>query len=538
MGRPTSNRGVGVVIGGGIALGLALAIVYATVIGPRGQRAEAAEEIEAWTGQWTLARRCLTGDPRSTDPVEAIAARELVDAQALVSMSRCRGKLGDLRRKPGFTSQSRAIESAWDDVGRAVRKLGVDHALHTAKDRQSTNPSQIRVRFGEAIAGVDAAAAGLRRAAELEPMPAPGRGKLAAARAPVEVKPGLAVDMAEVTGNVVLARGATEADGELMVRLTGMPPRPDNVRPLTPAVTIAASDTAWGIRADQGAPDTPVSVTALALDARGTPADPGALVAQLAAPDEVTGRFALGDADRRVALFHTATGQLVLARSGDAGATWTTEPLPGATLHEDYARRRADLILSGGDDGLVRWLELRPDLLDAAPRLLAPENLITRPPWPCAGPGATWWDLGEILLHAAPGESPRPVRDSWLADGAAGLPLCDDDQLIALIGPAAGGPSALQIVSCSPAGCSKLASLSLPDGSVAVATLANDRLVVAVHTAPVLAVWTGSSTGLELDRLVRIDLPERILGIVDWNRTLHVVDQVGQSLRIIALPDR
>ena len=85
-GMSTSNKGLLIVVGIGVAGAAALAAVYFTVISPRERDESIRSEVDRWGGRWQAVRRCLVGDaPRSSDGFEAMILREITAEADLVA---------------------------------------------------------------------------------------------------------------------------------------------------------------------------------------------------------------------------------------------------------------------------------------------------------------------------------------------------------------------------------------------------------------------------------------------------------------------
>lgn len=128
----TSNKGLLIVVGIGVACAAALAAVYFTIISPRERDDSIRAEVDRWGGRWQVARRCLVGEaPRSADGFEAMILRELTAEEDLVAPLReCLPQLRALRREIGPESIDTGPEGekAWAAAIGQVSAVAEAHA--------------------------------------------------------------------------------------------------------------------------------------------------------------------------------------------------------------------------------------------------------------------------------------------------------------------------------------------------------------------------------------------------------------------------
>src|SRR5688500_14869286 len=114
-----SNKGIVLVVGGGVALAIGFAAFSFLVLGPRAEKKRVQKEVSEWGGRWASARDCLVGpDPRSSDGLEAVLLREALagaDVDLLEDLRGCGEEVRALRRGSGYTAGAE-VEAAWSEL--------------------------------------------------------------------------------------------------------------------------------------------------------------------------------------------------------------------------------------------------------------------------------------------------------------------------------------------------------------------------------------------------------------------------------------
>jgi hypothetical protein len=539
-----SNKGLLLVVGGGIVLAVGFAALYFLVLAPRAEKKHAQEEVSAWAKRWDAARDCLVGpDPRSSDGHEAVLLREaLATGDVVDELRECAEEVRVLRRAAGYNAGAE-IEAAWTELEKAIDRIVEAHALRTAKTPDRSAP-ELRVMLGQAVAAVDLSYARMRERADMgadhpdgHPLPTLSAGRVVADAKGTPIAP---TDVG-VSGNVVWAIG-TVGDRSWLVRHATSTPE---VIPLGVETIAALDGGGWGLwlePADEGQPRA--EIRAGALDALGDPAGDGALVQALAPGETGTVQAALGRGATRVAFYQTTGAKdgastTWMARSRDAGATWTERTVlvvgDRADAEIDLGAQRLDLRWHTAS-GAPAWLVVDPATIDGP---LTPAAVEAPPGTPCVAGPRTWWvsEEDQLLVSDAPGAAPVAVPGS---DDIGRAQSCAGDRLIALRASygVLADPTAFF---CRPAGC---VSATIPSAALSqAAALIGEKRgpVVAVDTDGVVVVWTGDpdkKQAVTPSTIVRLAGEQRLAGIVEWSGALQLVTRTEAALHIVPLGGR
>ncbi|HUS64726.1 MAG TPA: hypothetical protein VMZ28_09305 [Kofleriaceae bacterium] len=540
-----SNKGILLVVVGGVALAIGFAAFYFLVLGPRAEKKRVQKEVSEWASRWEAARDCLVGpDPKSSDGLEAVLLREALagpDVDMLEELRGCGEEVRGLRRGAGYTAGA-DVEAAWTELEQRIDKVVEAHALRTAKTPDRPG-AELRVMLAEAVAALDLSYARLRERADMggdhpdgDPLPTLPAGRVLADARGTPIAP----DEVGVSGGVVWAIG-TIGDRRWLVRHASA--AAPEVIPLGVETVAGLDGTGWGLwveDADEADAKSRAEVRAGALDALGDPSGDGAVVHALAAGEEGAVLAALGSGTTRVAFFQTtaADGTITswLARSRDGGATWPERQqlLRGGFLEAqlDVAAQRLDLKwrTTAGAPG---WLVIDRASIEA-PLAAAP---IEAPPGrPCVDGARTWWvgPTGELLYSPSSGTPVAPVPGS----GEAGLlHACAGERLLALrvYDGELRDPTAFF---CRATGCAQVVVPSV-EGSRAAPLLGDKRGPrVAVDTDGVLVVWSGDpekKDALAPATVARLAGKQRLAGIVEWAGALQLVTRTDEALHIVPL---
>lgn len=534
-----SNRGVVIVVAGGVLLGVVFVLVYATVIEPSARLTKAQKEIQTWGDAWTAARTCLLGDePRSTDPTEAYVARELLEAGVVGAVRECLEPLKKLRRKEGDSSGTHAVEVAWSDMKSAIGKVGKAHALRAAKDELAP-PATLRAKLGSGIVAMDEAYNHLRAAAEMKPAEPAGAGRL--------TPTGKLVTLADnVTGglirsNVVTVSGeladGDEADPDTVLpgyiaRITRIDPPKEAFRPQQPLAVTGDRGPLWGVWLDPGdGARTGDGLLAGAVDDTGAPAGRGVEVVRVAPGAAVSAMYATGDGDSRVVVYRVQSArlgaQIRVARSADAGAAWSEEFTFPADAHLSRTESLARADVTWIEGGRLQWLAIAGGRVDSfRPIDVAPEALLGygQSTEQCFGESATWWLLERAVIYVGADGKAAAVPGGT---SARNIVLCDDRHMVEVHSIAKGDALALKLSLCTPTSCDR--SLELPlarDASVLAAMGPALGTSIAVTSNGVIAVWSGNTAdGKPPAHRGVYALPDGFdpYGLVEWSGQLYAV---------------
>ncbi len=407
----SSNKGVVAVVGAGCAIGLLFALGYLLYWLPKQKADEAKQEIEQWSTAWAEARSCLIGSkPDSSDPAQALTARELRSSNLQSSLAGCMNKLKPLRRGEGFTTEDEAIESAWHKIEIPVSKLAQAQAWIGAKEPNNP-PDILRANLASAILEVDAANLQLRKAGGLK---AAADNELLLAKASSykvlagpEGKKTAISNLAVEPGAITYL--ATAEDSQWRAKLTEEAVAFEHLSPLA----LHAIEAPWGLWVESdGIPMAPheaqagAQVMAGQLDGVGEPSGQGVLLHTLKAGEHVTLRFAIGD-DRRTALFRldqvegaydSISWRHILFTSEDAGKTFVEQPLPGGELWVALKASTLGNYLSWQEDETSAQLHVQRLTTEGSDHQLLQfgedrANLTSWPPELCLAPNRSWWLL-------------------------------------------------------------------------------------------------------------------------------------------------
>ncbi len=534
----SSNKGIWLVLGTGAALGLAIAVYYVTVLGPRGDRNEMRDQIARWdTDKWQPTRACLVGNTaRAVDGYDALVLRAAIPGSERPRANECTAFFADLTRPGEVSSGNASVEADWRDLRVAIGTLANRYAGY------SPDRADDRDALGSALDQVDAAYAALRRHAGMKPSANPASQPPIRDATPVasEVS-SIEVRHVEQFGAVLVVHGSDQT-GDVVATVRG--PSAVTTRRLGDAVTTL--DGAWG--AWTTPPSAPRHVlSAGPVDPSGRPAGDGAAV-QVGTDGEVTAPiFALGDGAERVLLyqlFSNTAPALTIARSHDGGVSWPehTEVGDGAPvdLALDPTRMRADLTWTD-DQGAVQWLALDEAALAGplAPRLVMPpgtDDGSGDEVHGCLGAESSWWLSGSAsprLFHA-PLTGTAPATPIANSDPVDVIVDCNDSRLLGLDS----GLDTASLFLCTTKRC--LLALAVPvagDGQLA-AILGSDGPVAATLTNDLLVLWRGDQDQQRHDifRLADVDAESHLRALVEWHGLLHAVLIANGKLRLVALP--
>jgi hypothetical protein len=536
-----------IVVGGGVLLGVGFAIVYATVIEPNARMNKAQKEIASWSDAWTEARACLVGtEARSTDPMEAYVARELLDLDTVANLRACLEPLKDLRRKPGASTGEQSVELAWSDLNKAIGKLGTAYALRAAEEKQAPE-SRLRVRLAAGISAVDDAYATLRATSEMPAPQIPGGGALPQAEPAVTIAE--RVTGFHIRGNSIVATGALtgEPPGEYAARIDRPDPAREEFRPREPLAVTSDRGPLWGVWLDPGdGQKTGDALSAGPLDDRGAPEGAGIQVVSTAPGGAVSAMYATGDAQSRLIVYRVQradfSAQIRIAASQDGGATWKQTHALSADAHLVRSESLARADITWIEDGRVKWLPIaggaieRQSAIDLAPEILLGYSGAMRP---CFGEAAAWWILPSAIVHVTADGKASPVPG--IAQ-TSGMVLCDDKHLVEVHAEQDTELSrALRITRCRPTACDMSMELPLANDAMALAALGPKRgTSVMVATNGVVAVWSGQTASAEPLALTGVySLPpgHDPYGLVEWNGRLHTISEQAGKLVSSRLPE-
>lgn len=542
----TSNKGLLVVVGVGVAGAAALAAVYFTVISPRERDESIRSEVDRWGGRWQAARRCLVGDaPRAANGFEAMVLREITAEQDLVEPLRgCLPLVRALRREVGPESIDTGAEGekAWAAAIGKVSALAEAHAWRISP-RPNREPADLRRALARSIAELDRAYAALRAAAGLGVDPPVGpRLATLAAGAPVADAKGRPVRPLGVRVGAGALFARAELDGQLWL-VRQAPGSPAELSPVGPEV-IAAPGQGWGAYLEDGV------LRAGPLDRVGDPATDGALLAAASPGSSSTPLAALVDGPVHAVVHESRTGDMPdarrhwVSRSRD-GATWPERiglTPPASRLLATYAQPeldRFDLVWAVDAGGMV-WLPLGPGALDGSlhPRVLVADGAFepgaSRVPEPCVAGRLAWWNLDGVLHVIAPDGPARMVAG---AGNVIGPWRCAGDRLLTV---ASGPEGAARIVLCRPSGCTASMALPGPGESDPAFALDPDRGPLVAYAADgLVVVWSGDpDRGQKLapTAAARLGDGQRLVGILPSADALLLVTLTDDALRLIPMP--
>ncbi|HLU64814.1 MAG TPA: hypothetical protein VKZ63_00975 [Kofleriaceae bacterium] len=540
----SSSKGLFLVIGGAVVLAVGVAVLYLTVLGPRGEKKRVQGEVSAWSETWVAARACLVGpDPGSSDGQEAMLLRAALAAEDITaSLASCHDEIVGLRPGTDYTAGAE-VDAAWEEVEEAWKALGEAHAWRTA--RKPNKPiAELHAALARAVAGMDEAHAELRARADLDPVDHPGRPLVtlpAGTRiADAEGTPVAATEVSFAGG--AFGAFATAGYRQLLVRqAAGAPP---SLIPIGAEAVPALDGSGWGMWLEPGATEgAPGSVRAGPLDVQGDPGGDGAELHALRPGEVADLHTALTSGETRVAIYEILSPPgaaqpsrtAYLARSSDGGATWTERALTRhgfANVLVDVARQRVDLLFEG------TWLGIDPASAAGPLEPVAWPGADRVSGRPCADGSHTWWLTdGRLEVSEQPGAAPHPVP------GSTAYPYtlaCAGDRLLGLAWSR--GSSGRVVLSCRPSGCSSSHVPASSQGASAAPVLSEKHgALVAVQTGPLVVLWGGDpdkQPALAPRRIARLADGQVLLGLVDWNGALHLVTRGESALHVVPLGDQ
>lgn len=505
-----SNKGVWIMLGGGLVVGLGVAIFVIVFVGKRAENQEMRSQVEQWAVEYEEARACLTGDPPLV--VDAHDAVVLRDATSDGAITTCLSHFQKKLDRPGDSSvRNSKVEAKWLELDKAVGELAQAYARRIDGYNLDEVP-RYRGELGDALMRVDIQYNELRAAAGLGGWTPAGTTSLPAmgGRVPVAIDgttlPPDETKMARETLVVRALLGDTHATTVAMIR------GPGEVVAVSadPAVLRAADDTAWGvrnIRNDKGH----YELRAGPLNPDGSAGGDGVIVAATAAPEEdMAALFATGAGAERAIVYWLqlpeADATLWLARSHDAGATWpdnTMLAVPSdAQVEIDIAHRRIDVTYPDYEGrASYRWLAVRGDDLAAStqprPAVALSDGLLGH----ClAGAGSWWLTSGELHRLDTAG-----TRKRMVTLGATELEACDETRALLSL---EGDLGTRQYIVCDASSCR--AHMKVPAGDFAPLSVLGEALgvIVATQVDDMLVVW-------------RVRGDKRVFDVVRAKDTVH-----------------
>jgi hypothetical protein len=505
----SEGRRLALVIGGGLAVGLGLAVVYFGVVSPRQQRGRAREQIAVWDEHWRTAQRCLFGAVRrGSDLADAIALAAFDDERP--DSTECNQRIGKLSRPEGAATTLDDVEAAWADVE--------THAIAVARryGAFASAPQRERAGLGAAVGELDAAYARLRAAAGLPAALPAIEGTAIARLAPVRLGPEGRIEgytYPRIGNGIVEGRLVTAAAAYDLIARS---PTDVSVRQVAAGGVRAWPGGAWGAALVEEAGAVAIRAGAVGDDGvvKG-----GALVARGDAA-EIELVAALGDGDQRVIIGGDPRVVRVF-RSHDGGRTWTASELKDAVgAHGDPDPANAAIDLFWEDGGDWRWARFTA----ASAGELPPSTVIEGDLGESCAAGAARWlvtEQGELLRVGG-----APIA----APGATAVAACGEAQ--ALVRTASG------YARCGAEGCTPVladvpAHVHGAASNVRVeAAIDGERALIATQRGDVIAVW-GMGPAV---RFVRIPDSSTMTGLVVWSGVPHVALWGDAGLTVAAIP--
>ena len=484
----SQSRKMIAIIGGIVAVVIGGLLYFLLVFQPAREREAARDQIRAWEPRWEAARDCLLGDkPLAADAADAMTARELVAGTTDAAMGDCTKLVGGMTRPPGPSSGVAAVENTWPLLEVAIGEVAQAYGEHRARPL-GHNP------LPEALAQLREAHTALRAAAGMGPPPlieAPPTPLLTTT--PVMLRgAGPIAELAGVTTDGVLR-------GRAIVLGPNGEPKPFDIVWKEPELTgepapegvASLPDRSWTLHAEP-------SADGAALRA-GT-------VQVVRADTDLAPLFALGAGPGRFALYASPGGILLLARSGDSGATWTN----GAAVEEGLRGEVAWGASPAGDRLFLAWTGAEQVMV----RALSPEAHATGPlpaPTPLAAQVLqTWCTAGALWIV---GGTPTGYQ-VWRNGEGAGAKLdvsqplpaaCDGERLVVRTA----GPDGTAVEhACSATACTELPFAGARDRIVG---LAGGHVYRVDTRLRMLGVWRDA----EPPAFYRLPEPRRIYAVVD-----------------------
>lgn len=537
-----SNRGMVMVVGGGALLGLLFALGYVFYWSPKLKAEAAQEEIRQWGEDWASARACLVGDrPRSSDPLEAMLARELVEPKLKSSLTRCLAKLKPLARSEGASSENMAVERAWYQHRIPVSKLAQEHAWRTARTPNKSG-QKLRSNLARAIGDLDASHNALRASAGLKPVTPPGRPiDKAAVFLPLGGPDGETAS--RVTNlnlrNNQISYSTTSSKGEYRALLQPGTEAVD-FKALSPLALRAVNGT-WGLWLEvDGIPLQDQFATAGAqivagpLDELGEPGGDGVRLYTLAKNERVELSYATGS-EKRTVLYRIVqddgaggfSWSYRLLASSDTGKTWSSRALPEGEMWTSLTETGDNSYIISTDpaDPMTLVLMTISSTGIAERKVTFPGARSSNQTWPpdqCLAPNRAWWIVGTTLysmgqdglLAAVPGEIEQG-QDRYMYQFQCG------DTYAGVHGqPFETTNGKLHYQSCTLDRCGEVIKTNVPTGdTITKHVYHKGEWLIVQELDGVLAVWDNGKSASE-PRLLRMEAPGPLSGLVSWGESL------------------
>ncbi len=528
------------VVGGGALVGLLFALAYIFYWSPKIKAEAAQEEIREWGEHWASARSCLLGaTPGSSDPLEAMLARELAEENVKGSLGPCVELLKPLARSAGATSENKAIEDAWYAHRIPVSKLAQEHAWRTARTPNKSG-QRLRLKLATAIGNLDASYTKLRASAGLEAVDPTGiTMKKAVAFATLGGPDGdkesrvteLRLRNNRITYDVSSSNGdygATIKQGNDSVDFKALSP-----------LALRAVNANWGLWLEYNgiplrAPFARAGAHIIAgpLDGQGEPGGDGVRLYTLAKNERAELSYATGE-DKRTALYrivkYDSSGgfswSYKLLGSTDSGATWSAHALPKGEMWNSLS--------ASGDNSYMAFTdpddEMTLALMTISSAGIQERNVTfpgtrteseTWPPEQCLAPNRAWWIFGTAvytmgkdgLLALVPGAIEQSV-DRYMyqfqcGDTYAGVHAQHFETT----------HGELHSQSCTLEACSEVLKTKLRTGDASTKHVYhNGEWLIVQELDGVLAIWGGEATS---PRFLRMETPGPLTGVASWGDRL------------------
>jgi hypothetical protein len=532
-----SNKGIWFMLGGGLVVGLGIAVFVIVFVGKRAENKEMRSQVKQWGTEYDAARACLTGDsPLTSDASDAVALRDATSDGAITT---CLTHFQKNLDRPGDSSvRNSKVEAAWLALDKSIGSLAQAYARRIDGYNLDEIP-RYRKELGDALAKVDAKYNELRAASGLGAWTPPGDAELTSmgARAPVAIEgKTLPPDTTEMSRDALVVNallGDTHATTQAVIR------GPDAIETVLvdAAVLRAADPAAWGVRNIRNEAGH-YELRAGPLKADGSADGDGVAVAATASPDEDMGTmFATGSGSTRVIVYWlqlpAADATLWLARSSDSGATWPDNTMLGvpsdARVALDVAHRRLDLTYTVYEPPAGSyWLSIRGAEPTASTTPIRVFGIDDRFEGQCMAGGSSWW-LTRSELHKI---DTTGTRKRVVTLGADELVACDADQaLLALEGDL----GTKQYILCGATTCK--AHMKVPAGDRAPIAVLGEKLgvVVATQVGELMVVWRVAG-GQRVFDVFRAKDDAEPLALQESNGALHALYIGETSIDYAALP--
>jgi hypothetical protein len=530
------------VVGGGGFLGLLLALGYVFYWSPKLKAEAAQDEIRAWGEHWASARSCLVGaSPQSSDPAEAMLARELVDQNLKGSLGRCLTKLKPLARAEGASSENMAIEKAWYQHRIPVSKISQEHAWRIARTPNKTG-QKLRANLARAIGDLDASHTRLRGSANLEAVQLPGTPMAKAGLFTTLAGP----DGEQTTGvtelslrNNQISYRTRSSQGEYRASLKQDADAP-HFKSLSPLALRAVTGD-WGLWLEEdGIPVVDrfaregAHIFAGPLDDLGEPGGDGVKLHTLAKNERVELSYAIG-AEKRTALYRIVQDDAAggfswsyrLVGSSDTGGTWSAHQLPEGEMWANLAETGDTSYIASTDPENPMTLVLMTISIEGISerRVTFPGTRNDEQTWPpdqCLAPTRAWWIVGTALytmgpdgaLVAVPGEIEQGL------DRYTYQFQCGDTYAGVHAQPFETTNGKLHYQSCTLDGCTGVIKTHVPTGdTITKHVFHKGAWLIVQELDGVLALWNGAKS-TSPPRFLRMSSPGPLAGVVSWGDSL------------------